>query len=290
MSFINVGGKPNPDHYLLGGGALYVYALDANGAFPTYGEHVGTVDEMSLSVETETVEHKSALSGLRVTDKECPSETKVSGQLSLSQIDAANLSRFLFGEYAEDHANDIQSSAVTGSANVTVYKQGAWYDLYAAADGLTSVNQDSSGERIYDLGAASVTITGSVEGTDFEVDYVLGRIFIVDGGNLGAAATLTVPVTIDVDIAINAGADAQVEEVRALTQTSQEVCLKFVSIDGCSGEKTEYQIHKCNFIPNGDMPLIGDEFATMGFSFTVSSNPTADPDSPYVTVRKVSGQ
>ena len=288
MSFINAGGKPNSEHYLLGGGALYVYALDSAGVFPTYGEHVGTVDEMSFTVETTTVEHKSALTGLRVTDKECPAETKVSGTLTLSQVDAANLSRFLFGEYAEDHANDIQSSAVTGSSNVTIYKQGAWYDLYAANDGLASVTQDSSGERIYDLGA--VTVAGSVEGTDFEVDLVNGRIFIVDGGNLGAAATLTVPVVINVNVALNASADANIEEVRALTQTSQEVALKFISIDACSGAQTEYQVHKANLIPNGDLALIGDEFAKMGFSFTVSSNPTADPDSPYVTVRKVAGQ
>ena len=63
------------------------------------------------------------------------------------------------------------------------------------------------------------------------------------------------------------------------------MAVKFISIDGCDSNKVqEWQFHRVNLKPEGELPLIGDEFATMGFTGVAQSEEQAYPTCPYFSV------
>lgn len=272
---INTSGVPNPNNYLLGRGKVYIAELDSSD-LPINFRAVGNAPSVSLSREFESLEHTSSQSGTATVDKEVATSQSTNVSIALDEVEFGNLAMFFAGE-AVSQSNAAAATGVTGSSNLTIPAsngQGRWYDLYQTATGAPSTNPHA--DRIYDIG--TVTIAGSTEGTDFEVDQKMGRIFIIEGGNLTAG-------THDVDIAANGSAVSTVSVLRAQTGLSQTVAIKFISINPANGDKeTEYQMHKVTIKPSGDLALIGDEFAQFTLEGKLESNPNADANSPYMSI------
>jgi len=289
MGGINLTGKPNTEDYYLGRGCLFFAPLDSLGR-PKGFQDLGNATEFSLSVDTETLEHLSSRRGLRVVDKEVITSQKVSASFTLDEASLNNFARFLSGEIAA-HNNAAAVAGVTpvpGTGNLLVFAQGEWYDLYQGVAGIPTT--DSSGARIYNIGAVTIVPQGGgaalVLGVDYEVDALWGRIFAIPGGGL----TGTVGGTPwEITIAANAQADPSLDEARALTQTTILGALKFISENPADGDKqTEIQLHKISLKGDGDLSLITEqEWTTMGFTGVAERNEAADADSPTMTVRHV---
>ena len=114
--------------------------------------------------------------------------------------------------------------------------------------------------------------------TDYTVDSVMGRIFVVDGGAMDAG-------DYDITIAANASGAENIDVMKALTGSATEGALKFISENPASDDhQYEWQFHKVKLSAEGDVPLIGDEWTTLTVSGTAERNETADPDSPTLTV------
>lgn len=149
-----------------------------------------------------------------------------------------------------------------------------------------------AGNRAYDVLSGNLTVTtneGSpvamVLGTDYELDSEMGRIFILSTSTV-AATSISGGKGLRVTLTARVGAKA-VNQVRGLTQSVVEGALKFIADSPISGKKQEYVLHRVKLRANGDLSLIGDDWSQMPFEGTAESNPAADANSPFVTIRTV---
>lgn len=271
----NTTGLPNTGDYVLGRGIVYLASLDSVTSKPDIAgwRDVGNATEFTVTLETEKLEHQSSRQGLKVVDKEVILSQKMSLGFTLDEINDQNLSLFLSGETAS-HTNAAIAGfvATVQSTSVTL---GRWYDLVNA-----------SGERAYDIATANLTLTETgtptvlVEGTDYTVDEKMGRVFL-----LSTATGIADGEELDAVLTADAGA-SPVEEVRGMTQGNVVVALKFIAENPAnSNKKREYQFHKVTLASEGDLALIGDEFATMAFTGSVEDATSVDADAPFLRIR-----
>ena len=278
MSGLNPAGTAKPDDYNLGRGIVYLADLDSSN-LPTEYRDLGNATEFNISVETEKLEHQSSRTGLKTIDKEVVVSQKMNLSITLDEINFENMALFFSGE-SGSRSNSVAAAGLTGNGNLTVITQGRWIDLYLDVTGKPTT--DTQGSRLFDIGVVTITGTGGTDiytlTTDYTVDSVMGRIFIVDGGDLVAG-------TYDLDIAANASAASVVETVKTFTTSQIQGALKFISENPAfSNVKTEYQFHKVSLSAEGDFALIGDDWTTMQLTGAAESNESADPDSPFCTV------
>jgi hypothetical protein len=277
MAKPNTTGGANVNDYNLGRGIVYVSEL-VNG-LPVAWRDLGNAPAFSMTIEKETLEHKSSREGLATVDKEVVLSQKMSISFQLDEINAENLALFLSGEKGS-YANPGVLGVASQNQKWTDVELGRWYDFTTAA-GVRIMGVDSVDvllEKYVDGGAGDVAL---VEGTDYTFDGALGRVFLKStAANIAAGDDMNLTVTAD------AGAPATVNEVKALTQSNTLVAVKFVSENPANNdEQTEWQFHQVSLGPEGEASLIGEDWTVLGFSGVCQSNPTADADSPYCTTK-----
>lgn len=275
----NTTGKPNTADYSLGRGALYFAELDANDRPKAY-RHLGNAPEFNVSVETETLEHQSSLKGLKITDKEVVISQKLNLSVSLDELNHENLANFFSGVKATHTNVSVAGFTVWVMVPDGELVKGRWYDI-----------KNSTHKRAYDVDSTKLTVqtnettpVAMVLNTDYELDEVLGRIFILSTSTVADTA-IAAGKGLKVTLTADATAVA-VNEVRSLTKTSVRGALKFVAENPADADKkSEYQFHKVSLKAEGDFSLIGDEFTTMQLTAVAEKNTTADGDSPTLTIR-----
>lgn len=282
MPGINTTGTNNPEDYNLGRGIVYAGTLVSD--LPKEYRDIGNSTEFTINVESETLEHQSSRSGLKITDKEVIISQSVNLSLTIDELNFRNLALFFSGSTAT-HTNPIKAGNIGSDGSEIILSDsvvlGRWYDLKDA-------DWDSStAERVYDIPKANCTFEKQdtpdvtlVENTDFTIDEKMGRIFIKSTAtNIAAGDTLQWYATQDVTA-------KDPDEVQALTQSNILVALKFISENpAADSHKTEYQFHKVSLKAEGDFSLIGDDFTTMTLTGSAETNSTADSDSPTLTIR-----
>ena len=283
---INTSGKPKTTDYQLGRGRVYFAFLGSDGQ-PRGFREVGNAPSFTFNVATELLEHASSQEGLKVIDLTAVLSQKITGGLTLDEISHDNLAMMFSGETATfSNAGAVAGVTANVAGNLLAYQKAVWYDLYQSTTGKPASNANAN--RIYDIGAVTVrNLAGSttyVEGTDYEIDYKMGRIFIPEGSSMTVNASTGVGYR--VDMAANASADPSPDEARALKTTTFVGAIKFISENPVNNDKqTEILIHKARIQANGDVALIGDTFTQLTFTFTAEKNTAADSNSPYVTIR-----
>lgn len=268
----NLSGKPNTRNYLLGRGAVYVSALDASTGLPRDYRHLGNAPSFSITVEEETLEHQSSLQGLRVTDARVVLSKEVQFSFALDEIEDNNLELFLSGS-SSTPANPTPSAEtefnfipVAGGSEPGVVL-GRWYDLKDAA-GARAYDFQAAGDITLKEGSTPATTT-LVEDTDYELDLVNGRVlFLSTATNVAAGEGVTL------EWAMNASAASTVEQIDALGgSNTQKYAVKFISINPQDNNRnTEYEFAKASLSADGELGLISDEFAEMGFSGVAESS------------------
>jgi hypothetical protein len=120
---------------------------------------------------------------------------------------------------------------------------------------------------VVDDGAAGTYVIN----TDYRVDKVTGRIFIVDGGGIAAGDT----IYIDYDYKA-----IEYDMVKAFIQSEVKGFLRFVG-DPAVGPAFEAEVWKCTIVPEGDIPFLSDDWGTINFTVTIEKDEADHPTDPY---------
>ena len=264
---INRTGQANPNDYVLGRGRLSAAALDGSGNPRTWRD-LGNAPELTLSIDVEDITHVSSRKGARKTDKRIVLETTMNVGFVLDEVqNFENLALWLFGTAA-------------AQSNTLSFAEWEMIPITEIVVDGTQVRprhylvRDSSGNRAFDLQSGSnLTLeeavgTGPVsltEGVDYEVDVKLGSIFLLDSTNVRTIA-VTNGNGINVTLAATGGA-ANIDQVEALTSSTVIVALRYELENPADADhEVEYLWPKVTLAADGDLSLIGEEFATMTFS------------------------
>lgn len=257
MAGLNTTGLPQTSDYSLGRGKLYVAKLDTATGLPDASgwRDVGNVPDFSVSIDIEELLHQSSQAGLRVTDKRVVVSQTMNLSISLDELSGQNMALFFSGDTAT-----VTNPAVAGFAAVVLTNAvvlGRWYDIVNA-----------SGVRAMDVEAANVTVrevsgpTVLTLGTDYKLDLKMGRIFV-----FATAVNIAAGESMDVALAADAGAAAQLDQVVALTKSSEQLVLKFIAENPANDdEQMELEFHSATLSAEGDFALIGDDWTVMQLS------------------------
>lgn len=271
MAGSNTTGLPKTTDYSLGRGKLYVAKLNTSTGKPDADGYrdVGNVPDFSVSIDIEELLHQSSQSGLRVTDKRVVVSQTLNMSISLDELSSQNMALFFSGDTAT-----VTNPAVAGfTANVLTadVKLGRWYDIVNA-----------SGARAMDLIAANVTAreagtpTVLVLGTDYKLDLKMGRIFI-----FSTATGIADGESLDVAVAATAGAAANLDQVKALTKSAEQLVVKFIGENPANNDQqVELEFHSVNLSAEGDFALIGDDWSVMQLTGVAQQETLGDPAGP----------
>lgn len=284
MPGINQTGKPSTSDLYLGRGAVELALIDAVTGKPYAFRHVGNATAFSLNLETEKLEHQSSRSGVRAIDREIILSQKIGISLTMDEAtNFENLALFLSGTATAGVANPATSASITDRLITDDAQPGRSYDLV-----------DASGNRLYDIdstgspkafSAASggelishATTLGSATvrspGTDYELDPVWGTFFVVPGGAIAAGDSIWFSYT-------GVSSEKSFDMVNMLTQSKQSAFLRFKGINPANSDRgILVDLHSVSLSADGEMPLIGEEFAELTLTGVAERNETGFPNVP----------
>ena len=290
MAGPNTTGVANPTDYNLGRGILYAAPVNSTTGLPGAYRDLGNSPAFTISSDVETLEHLSSRSGLKVVDKEVTLSRKINCAFTLEEFNHENLSYFFSGGKVA-HTNvtkaGFTSWAMIPAADVTL---GRWYDIpNASGERAYAVASGSSGDGTIALASSNGTPVPLVENTDYTLDNEMGRIFLMVPATSTVVATIIAAETENITAVLTADDDvSNVHEVQALTASSVEVALKFISNNPADdGRKTEWQFHQLQLKAEGDLSLVGDDWSQMQFTGAAEANTLADSASSTITIRTV---
>lgn len=272
MPGINELGTPQTLDYVLGRGRILFGANDSQTGLPGPLRDLGNTPAFTVSVEVETVEHKNSRDCLAFTDALNVTNQQVNLSFQIDELNFDNFADFLSGETSiYDNPHDVTHTDTVIDATVEL---GRWYEL-----------RNATGARVYNLDAAGVVYTiektGApdvllVEGTDYEIDEQLGLVFFKT-----TASNIAAGDSAEWTISTGASTPQDLDRVRALQRSLVEGTLVFIqdNANNC-GQRYLYRFHRAQLTGDGEIPLIGDEYATMSFTGVASINSFVDPTSP----------
>lgn len=256
MPAINTDGLAKTRDYNLGRGIVYLAELNTDGTPKGYRD-LGNAPAFNITVNVEELLHKSSRTGTSVTDKRIVISQEIAISLTLEELNAQNVALFFSGEQST-----YVNPAVAGFAEHTIGKsvKDFWYDVKTAL-----------GVRAVDIETANLTVKSGaavlVLNTDYTVDTVMGRFFLLSAGAAVDANDLKITLAAD------AGARPTVDQVRGLKVSQQSYALKFIAENPANaGEKSEYEFHSVLLNAEGDFSLIGDELTQLPLSGTAQAN------------------
>lgn len=277
MPGVNRTGLPNTQDIWLGRGAVYFGTLNATTGKPEHFRHLGNCKQISGNQETETLDHNSSRSGIKVVNRQIVLSQKLNLTVVLDEINFDNLALAFSGEALKDQANAARSGNTTNKLLHADAKKGFSYEL-----------RDASEARLYDINLGSLVVkshSGSdptaggvatlVEGTDYTVDTIFGTVFLlstgsthVDGYSLWFSYT-------------SAGSEKLVDQVKMMNKSKISGFLRYVGINPANADKKMLvDFHSVSLKPEGDINFISDEFMELTLSGVAESNELGYPNSP----------
>lgn len=239
-------------NYVVGRGKLYFNQFVAGTKTITGGgRYLGNSPELSLSQDEEKLDHYNSDSGIKVKDASVSLQNDQSGSFSLDDISPENLALWFRGAI---EAGVIAGGAVVDEAHLDV-KRGTHLQT-----GLTPLNpigaRNISAVVINNTTQANALVAMA---TNYEIDAVTGRIFIIEDAPGIAEGD---------DLVIDYTAAAGTEELVIAAGTVIEGRMEFFS-DNAAGENRDYIWPYVQVSPDGDFSLKGDDWQTMTFGLEV---------------------
>lgn len=285
-------GISSPDNYFLGRGIIYFDLYNESTNTPTDRfRDLGNATEFNLSIDEEELEHQSSQEGLKTTDASVSLSKELGGSFTLDEITEENLSMFLSGNVDESVTQlgaDVSGGIVAAlGPYVTTNTQGKsgllagnWLELYD----LDVPTQTRT--RLYNLNAISFTVGGASvsaqEGVDYYFDGEMGLLYPIQGGVLDSGNDILQATVTGENI------DTTFKEVRTFDRSVIRGALLFRSQNAQNGEIREVRLHKCKITAEGDLSLIGDDWANVQFNFTAENDSVNHPDTPTGYIRSFS--
>ena len=259
----------------LGRGKIYVGNLDATtGLVDGDGLcDLGNVTNFSLQVATERVQRNNFRACTVVQDLDLVTTQNVGVSMTLDELTAENLARFLAGQSTNAGYTSPLTTAITdqtiGNAvtGVDLYK---WYELRSAANGplFGAVAGDISLEAGAAAGFASGTGTALTLGTDYELDLDHSLVRFLN------SATMAANPHILFDLAA-AAATQTFDTVEALSSSVFNGWVKFLGCNGNGDQRFQLDLFKVLLAADGELQMIGNEFSEMTFAGSANSNAAA---------------
>ena len=276
MPGVNQTGKPSTNDLYLGRGSVELATIGADGK-PYAFRQVGNATAFSLNVESEKLEHQSSRSGVRAIDREIVLSQKVGVTLTMDEAtNFDNLALFLSGTAAAAQTNPASGASLSDLEIVASAELGRSYNIV-----------DANGDQLMDLASsgasfelvAGTTTAGSgttlVEGTDYELDLVWGTFFLLSTAtNALAGDKIWVTYT-------GQGSEKSLDTVNLLTQSKQSAFLRFKGINPANSDRQILvDLHSVSLSADGELPLIGEEFAELSLTGVAERNETGFPNEP----------
>ncbi len=243
--------------YTLGRGRVYFDVFQASTTTKTGERYLGNTPSFNLTAESENLDHFDADEGIRTKDDSVTLSLNRSGAFVTDNIDPDNVALFFLGE-----ASILAQSAVVGKTSVIANPLGdRYYQL-----GVTTGNP--SGDRQVDNVVASGAATG------FTVDEELGRVYIVDGGDLDGDASVT--------FTYDTLARSRKQIITSNTATV-DGAMRFIASNP-KGAQLDYFMPKVKLSPNGEYELKGESWQQMSFNVEINKLDD-DTESIYIDGR-----
>lgn len=251
---------PSTENYTLGKGVLYVDLLDGDGG--RTGEiDVGNVTNFAITPTVESLDHFTSRSGIR--EKDLTVDTSL-----------AFMAKWTTDEYA---LWNLMLAVLTTTTET--FAQGTGHQINEPVtmrtDKWMKLGGEDGGRNIHDIVVTNTAHTVTyVEGTDYNVDRAVGRLFGVDGGNIANGQEVHVDYHYDA---------TQHSYVRGGEDQSINAFLRFVG-DPAQGPVMEGQFWKVRVKPSGDIGFISEEFSTLEFEGEIQYDASGHPTEPWFRI------
>lgn len=276
MPGINTTGAPQTSDIMLGRGSIKLALLDATTGKPKGFRHIGNVKVFSLGLEKETLEHKSSRSGVATIDREIALSQKTNVTITFDEIlNFQNMALFLSGQATQSVTNRAATGTITDAVLAPVEA--------ATTKGMTYELRDSTGARLYDINAGSLTVKGGATlggaatltgAANVVVDARFGTVFIPSTSSFTNGHGLWFSYT-------SAGTEKAVDQVDMMTVSKQSYFLRFEGINAANNDKRFLvDLHSVSLTADGDLGFISDEFGEATVTGVAERNEIGFPTSP----------
>lgn len=257
--------SPNGNNVMLGRGQVFGDRLTVvNGVSTKTGEFdLGncTTCEVTPKAETkekyESMDANSSLYARAVTRQ--THTLKITGD----EYSLFNLANAIMGNLGSIAVTGATISGSPGETITTNPKGGAWYSLKFRSVSAVTVK----------LGATTLVLT-----TDYLLDPVRGRIYIVPGGAGDAVGTLTAGYTY---------ATYSFNTVVGGNQSSVDMYIRFIGAP-VKGPVFEGDFWHVQFTPSGSLGLIQDDFGNWTIEGMIIQDNTISPDASLYRLIQIS--
>lgn len=257
--------SPDTRNYSLGKGILYFDRFDADGNLA--GElDLGNAPACSLTPTVESLDHFSSRQGLREKDLSIEVSLGLTVKFTLDEYSADNLNLALLGD--RTIATESQPAGHQVNDVITGYS-GKWTKLFRRH----LVNNDASPVVVTDVAGT----TTYVEGTDYELDAVIGRLKVITGGSISDGDTLHVDYDYEA---------TTFPVINPATVSPVQGQLRFVGHPD-QGPQYEGEFWKAKLKCTSDINFITDDWGTLEFEAEIQKDESGHPDYPWCKLREV---
>lgn len=249
---------PNGNNLILGKGALYFDQLDTSGN-KTGELHLGNCETFEITPTADMATKKSSMDKSAGVIAQAVKSVQIDLAIKGNEFNKENLALVFLGTTAAftQGTGTVTSETVTSSA-----KKGRYYaTLYRNISAVT-------------VKAGVAGSTSMTAGTDYTVDAVSGRIYVVPGGGIAVGDIIKVDYTYS---AITS------QKVIAGTVPNVRGFLRYVS-DNSAGDNKEVQIWNAQLHPDGAIGFISDDYADWTIKGTIINDAANHPTEPYFRV------
>lgn len=238
-------------NYTFGRYRVYFNQFAPGTKTPIAGQrYFGNTPELSMSSESENLDHFDSDNGVRVKDDSMLLELTRGGSFTTDHISPENLAAFFLGD-----ASILTQAALPGQTyainNVVKDRRYQIGETALAPAGVRGIN--------------TVVVTSVPAGTT----YTAGTDYVVDltTGGLTIPATSTIPVDGDISVAYGVAATSYQRIVSA--DAASIYGSMFLESRNPKGAKMDYFFPYVELRPSGDFELKGEEWQTLPFEFDV---------------------
>ncbi len=242
-----------PQNYTLGRGEVHFGQFFPGTTTPKGERYFGNTPELNLTIDVENLDHYSSDQGIREKDDSVVLQADRSGSLTTDSIRPENIALFFFGE-----ATTVAVTAATGATDTyTGSPAGLSIQL-----GTNAANPAGARNVSNVVIVATPATPALVEGTDYVVDMVRGRVMFEETTNVKALTK--------VDFTYDVAASTR----KRIISGSQPIegTLRYLA-NNPKGENFDYFMPWVKITPNGDYQLKSDEWQSIPFSVEILKKP-----------------
>jgi hypothetical protein len=244
---------PITENYTVGKGLVFFDQFAPNTQTKQGERFLGDCKGLNIVVKSTLLDHYQSTGGVKTLDQSATIQADASGALMTENNSVENMALFFLGSTAVI----TQTTTAVVAEAVGPVIPGLYYQLGVSPSNLLGANNINSAIPITVKDATDTTTY--VLGTDYQIDYVNGRIQVI-GSTIVAGAILHVGYT-----------PLAKTRNRVISGTTPiEGALRFVP-NNITGDQRIILAPWVKLSPNGSYELVGDKFTEMTFDLKVLS-------------------